>query len=276
MIKKLFALFVVVLISNTAFSQKKVKVKGSRVISVENTPINSFERLLLQENFEVKLVQAEEASVEITTDDNLHEFIKIETQDSTLTLATTRKITSKKALEITIFYTDILNTIEVEDNAEVFSEEKLEFDDLTLSTSESAKAELTLECDLFRLINADKSKLKLNITAKDAVIELNDNSKVEALINASTIDVDAVQRASAKIEGDAEELKIKTDNSTNFDGSNLSGKDVLVITEDRARVKTNAKQDLIIEASGTSEVEIYGSPKINIEKFEGNAVLKRK
>jgi len=158
----------------------------------------------------------------------------------------------------------------------VFSEEKLEFDDLTLSTSESAKAELTLECDLFRLINADKSKLKLNITAKDAVLELNDNSKVEALINASTIDVDAVQRASAKIEGDVEELKIKTDNSTNFDGSNLSGKDVLVITEDRARVKTNAKQDLIIEASGTSEVEIYGSPKINIEKFEGNAVLKRK
>jgi len=69
MIKKLFALFVVVLLSNTAFSQKKVKVKGSRVISVENTPINSFERLLLQENFEVKLVQAEEASVEITTDE---------------------------------------------------------------------------------------------------------------------------------------------------------------------------------------------------------------
>ena len=59
------------------FAQKKEKVKGSRVLTKVSTPVAAFERLFLTQAFEVHLVQADSLRVEITTEYNLHNYIKI-------------------------------------------------------------------------------------------------------------------------------------------------------------------------------------------------------
>ncbi|WGD35041.1 DUF2807 domain-containing protein [Olleya sp. YS] len=274
MIKQLLSLFLI-LITTTAFSQKKEKVKGSRVLSTETTAVYGFQRLVLNEDFEVKLVKADSTSVQIMTDDNLHEYISIVSQDSTLSLKTTAKLQEKK-LEITVFYNDILNTIELNEDAEISSENTLEFNDLTLTASESSKAYLTIESDLFKIINNDRAKVELNVTAKAVNLELNDNSKLEALINASNIVADLLESANAKVEGDTENLTLTADNSSDFRGENLTVKDASVKTENRAEVSIEVNGDLIIDASGSSDISIYGSPKITIEAFEDNAILRRK
>lgn len=250
------------------------KVKGSRVLSTNTTDISPFNRLLLTEDFEVKLVKAETAAVKIVTDENLHNYIQIIDKDSTLTLKTTAKLRDKKQ-EITVFYTDALNTIELKEDAEVFSENSLKFKDLTLVTTDNSKAFLTIESTLLKHINEGKARNKLNITADNVTLELNDDSKLEALINASKIEADLLESASAQIEGDAKDLDLNADNSSDFNGEKLSAKTINIITLNRAEAKVNASSDLNINASGTSEIEIYGSPKINIESFEDNAILKK-
>ncbi|MGB6269655.1 MAG: DUF2807 domain-containing protein [Olleya sp.] len=274
MTKQLLSLFFI-LITTTAFAQKKEKVKGSRVLTTETTPVYAFQRLVLNEEFDVKLIKADSTSIQIMTDDNLHEYIKVVSQDSTLSLKTTAKLQEKK-LEITIFYNDLLNTIELNEDAEIRSESTLKFEELTLTASESSKAYLTIECDLFKLINNDKAKVELNLTAKSVTLELNDNSKLEALINASKIVADVLESADAKIEGDTEYLAINVDNSSDFKAENLTAKDAVVKAENRAKVSINVSRDLVINASGSSEIDIHGSPKITIETFEDNAILKRK
>lgn len=274
MTKQLLSLLLI-LIATSAFAQKKEKVKGSRVLTTETTAINSFQRLVLNEEFEVKLVKADSTSVKIMTDDNLHEYIKVVSQDSTLSFKTTAKLQEKK-LEITVFYNEALNTIELNENAEISSVNSLKFADLTLTTSESSKAFLTIDCDLFKLSNNDKAKAELNITAKAVTLELNDNSKIEALINATKIEADLLESANAKIEGDTENLTLTADNSSDFKGENLTSKNATVKTENRAEVNIEVSGDLTIDASGTSEIEIYGSPKITIEQFADNLVLKKK
>lgn len=270
---KSILLVLCVLISTLSIAQDKVK--GSRVLSTNTTDINAFNRLLLTEDFEVKLVKAETAAVKIVTDENLHDYIQIIDKDSTLTLKTTAKLRYKKQ-EITVFFTDALNIIELKEDAEVFSENSLKFTDLTLVTSDNSKAFLTIECTLLKHINEDKARNKLNITADNVTLELNDNSKVEALINASKIEADLLESASAQIEGDAKDLDLNVDNSSDFNGEKLSAKTINIITLNRAEAKVNASSDLNINASGTSEIEIFGSPKINIESFEDNAILKKK
>ena len=270
--KLLVSLLLLVMVT---FSNAQEKVKGSRVLSTATTDVSSFERLVLNENFEVKLVKSDSAAVKIVTDDNLHDYIKIISQDSTLSLKTTAKLREKK-LEITVFYNDALNTIELNEDAEVFSENSLKFNNLTLVTNGSTKAFLTVECDLFKLINNDKAKDKLNITANNVTLELNDNSKVEALINATKIEADLLESADADLEGDVKELDLNIDNSSQFNAENLTVKNINITALNRAEAKIQATSDLNIKASGTSEIEIYGSPKINIETFEDNAILKKK
>lgn len=262
-----------VLMSTLSIAQDKVK--GSRVLSTNTTDINPFNRLLLTEDFEVKLVKAETAAVKIVTDENLHDYIQIIDKDSTLTLKTTAKLRDKKQ-EITVFYTDALNTIELKEDSEVFSENSQKFNDLTLVTSDNSRAFLTVECTMIKHINEGKARNKLNITADNVTLELNGDSKIEALINASKIEADLLESADAQIEGDAKDLDLNVDNSSEFNGEKLSIKDINITTLNRAEAKVNASSDLNINASGTSEIEIYGSPKINIESFEDNAILKKK
>ncbi len=270
---KTLLLILCALISTISLAQDKVK--GSRVLSTNTTDINPFNRLLLTEDFEVKLVKAETAAVKIVTDENLHDYIKIIDKDSTLTLKTTAKLRFKKQ-EITVFYTDVLNTIELKEEAEIFSENSLKFKDLTLVTSDNSRAFLTVECTMIKHINEGKARNKLNITADNVTLELNGDSKIEALINASKIEADLLESADAQIEGDAKDLNLNVDNSSEFNGEKLSIKDINITTLNRAEAKVNASSDLNINASGSSEIEIYGSPKINIESFEDNAILKKK
>lgn len=270
---KTLLLIVCALISTLSLAQDKVK--GSRVLSTNTTDINPFNRLLLTEDFEVKLVKAETAAVKIIIDENLHDYIKIIDKDSTLTLKTTAKLRFKKQ-EITVFYTDALNTIELKEEAEIFSENSQKFNDLTLVTSDNSRAFLTVECTMIKHINEGKARNKLNITADNVTLELNGDSKIEALINASKIEADLLESADAQIEGDAKDLDLNVDNSSEFNGEKLSIKDINITTLNRAEAKVNASSDLNINASGTSEIEIYGSPKINIESFEDNAILKKK
>ena len=63
MTKQILLIF---LIFSTTFAvaQKKQKVKGSRVLTTETTSINDFERLVLSEKFEVRLVKGDSARID--------------------------------------------------------------------------------------------------------------------------------------------------------------------------------------------------------------------
>lgn len=273
---KLFPVLLALCISFISFSQTKDKIKGSKVVSHVITEIDAFERLVVQEDLKIKMVQGTEASVEIIADDNLHDVIEFSVLEGSLIFKTTKRITSKKTLEITVVYTKDLNTIELKENANISSDATLRVDNLTLKTSESASAFLTLKTDLFKFINTDKSKSELNITASVATLELSDNSKVKALINAGTIEIDMYQSSDAKIEGHAELLELRVDNSSTYKGENLTATSCTLKTEGRADVYVEATKDITIDASGSTETYLFGDPKIVMERFSDTAILRKK
>jgi hypothetical protein len=86
--KKSILLVALVLISSLAFSQKKEKVKGSKIVTTEIKKIENFEALEVLDNLEVFLVKGTECGLEIEADDNLHDAIDIVLNGSTLKLST--------------------------------------------------------------------------------------------------------------------------------------------------------------------------------------------
>lgn len=257
-------------------AQNDEKIKGDRNVTIKQTYIDPFNRIVVGEDFSVEVIYNKRPSVEVETDDNLHEYINFEVKDSVLVFSTTKRITSSRKMNIKVNYDDALQHIEVRDDAEVRSLTSLEFKNATLKTSGTSKAYLNVKAQTFDFVSLDKAKAKLNITAKSASMQLSDNSKIDALVNAPESKFDLYQRANADIEGTAQNTLVRTENNSKFNGSNFTTKTCTAICETSSDLYIEVIESITIEATGTSSIYLFGTPKITLNKFIDNVKLQKK
>nr|WP_321223184.1 DUF2807 domain-containing protein [uncultured Psychroserpens sp.] len=257
------------------FAQELEKIKGDRNLTIEQTYIDGFKKIVVGEDFAVELFYNKKPSVEIETDSNLHEYINISVVDSVLTITTTREIRSKK-LNIKVNYGDKFSDIEVKDYGEIRSLTSLELGNATLKTSGSSRAYLNIKATTFNFESTEKTKVKLNITAPKVNVQISDNTKMDALINATEVKMDLYQRASADIEGTITNLNLRADNNSQFNGKNFTTKTCTVLAELDSDVYVEVTDTLTIDASGASEIYLFGNPKITINTFTGTVKLQKK
>lgn len=275
---KKFTLFLLITLgySTVGFSQDDDKVKGDRNVTIKQTYVDQFNTIVVGEDFEVELYYNSKPSVEIETDDNLHEYITIEVIDSVLTFRTIKDIRSKKEMKIKVNYSTGFSHIETREDAEIRSLTSLELKDASLKTTGSSKAYLNIKANNFSFTSLDKAKVKLNLNATKTKIELSDNSKLDALVNSKETKVDLYQRASIDIEGTTDNLLLISDNNTQFNGKNFTSKTCTAICELSSNAYIEVTESIIIEASGSSEIYLYANPKITINRFIDTAKLQKK
>ncbi|MFT4612116.1 MAG: hypothetical protein ACJA1H_002439 [Glaciecola sp.] len=261
--------------STSSFAQDIEKIKGDRNLTIEQTYIDGFKKIVVSEDFSVELFYNKKPSVEIETDGNLHEHIDIKVIDSVLTITSSRDIRSKK-LNIKVNYGDAFSEIEVKDNGEIRSLTSLELGNTTLKTSGSARAYLNIKATSFSFISTEKAKVKLNVTATNVTVEISDNTKMDALINATEVKMDLYQRASAYIEGTITNLNLRADNNSQLNGKNFTTTTCTVLAELESNVYLEVIDAITIDASGASEIYLYGNPKITINTFTGTVKLQNK
>jgi len=270
-------LVLTLLIGTFNFAQKKERIKGNKFVKVIQHQISDFNELNLNENFEIFLLKGDTPQIEIETDENLHEVIQFPISDNgVLSIKTTHQITSKKKLNIRITVTSNFNSIVISDKAIVNSLIDLKLNKITILAKDNSKTYLTLITDEFKLTAEKHVKTELNLTTKKGIIQLSESTNLEALINAEDLKIDLYQKANAKIEGDVISLNLRVDNASNFKGSKLTATSAVVITEGSADCDIDIKESLILEASGSSKVNIYNTPKIDLKKFEDSASIFKK
>lgn len=274
--KLIFSLLLIFVCFSSASAQDEEKIKGDRNVTIKQTYIDPFTKISVGEDFSVEIIYNSKASVEIETDENLHQYIEFGVIDGVLSFKTTKRITSSKRMNIKVNYSNGLESIETLDDAEIRSLTSLELINTTLKTSGSSKAYLNIRTDNFDYISSDKARSKLNINANTSTIVLNDNSKVEALLNSKTIKLDVFQKASANIEGTTETLTLHSDLSASFNGKELSANVCDLIVEGSSSATVRVNTTLNIDASGRSEVYVYGTPKITLDNFVDAAKLQKK
>ncbi|QRM89796.1 hypothetical protein FG167_11345 [Lacinutrix sp. WUR7] len=280
MFKKGLLTLCIAMLAVKGFAQEKVK--GNKNVTTIETIIDDFNAITFGDKFEIELIQSDATSVEIETDENLHDIIQFSVKDSVLSFSTSAKIQSSKRLNIVVNITKSLRYIEVNDDAEVSAANTLKNDSLELKINDYAKAFLNIKNKKFTLTNNNRStfgissKSKLNIESDKVIIELNENSKTEALIETDSLKVEMYQGAYAKLEGDVEHAILNTINSSDFSAKNLTINTCNLIIEDSSDATIHVANELTLEASGTSDVNLYGDPKITINKFKGTTTLHKK
>ncbi len=276
MTSKSILLFVLVSLNLGLWAQSSDKIKGNRNVTIKQTYIDDFESISLGDDFNIDLIYNSKPSIEIETDDNLHEVIKFEVLDGTLRITTTKRITSKRALKITVNYGDALKSIEVHDKAEIRSLTSMELGSTNLLVKDNARAYLNIKATDFTFKASGRSKTRLNITSESAKIEISDDSKLDALVNSPITEFDLYQRGNGTIEGDTEQLQLRIDNSSKFFGNNFTAKTCDLLVEGSSDVTIEVTDQITIDASGNTETFLYGEPAITIKRLSGSARLQKK
>ena len=271
-----YTLILIVAFSHSVGAQTKEKIKGSRIVTIEQTYVDEFNKIVIADNLPVEIVFNSKTSVEVEADDNLHDVIKFEVTNGVLKFATTQEIASSKKLLITINYSNKLNEIEVNNDAEVRSLSTLEIENLSLKTTGNSKAYLNVRTKTFNFTATDKSRSRLNVVTDIAELVINDNAKIEALYTANSVKADLYQRADIAIEGTAKSAELRVDNTSEFNGKNFTINTCSLLIEGRSSAVVNVTAQISIEATDDSEVYLYGNAAISLNKFTGSAKLLKK
>jgi len=274
--KKLALLFTVVLLTSISYGQKREKVKGSKIVTIEKKEIGNFENLEIEDNLEILLIKSDKCSLEIEADDNLHSEININTNGSTLRLTTLKDVGGFKKFLVKVFYNNDFKLLLAKHESIITATSDVELDNFTIKSFDYSKIFMNGKIKTFTIMQNDKSKSELNLKAEMVTIELSKNAQLKALIASNQLKADLYQKSSAVVEGDVIDLKLRLDNSSEFTGMNLISKSAELIAEANTTTKINVVTNATIEASGKSEIQFYGDAKIELKKFTENTVIMKK
>ncbi len=259
------------------FAQKKEKVKGSKIVKLEQKQVDEFESLEVEDNLEIFLIKGKDCSIEIEADDNLIEFVEYKLTGKNLRLSTTKDISSYKKLSVRVIYNDKFNMLIAKDETNVTSLSDVVLDNISFKSYDYSKLFLNANTKNFTLMANDKSKVELNLKSEKTAIDASKSAYVKALISSSEMKFDMYQKATADVEGDVLDLKLRLDNNTDFTGKKLAAKNALVEVSGYAKTNINISNIATLDASGNGEIELYGEPiKIEIKRFTDSAILRKK
>ncbi len=274
--KKHTTILLLLLSTTLLFAQKKEKIKGSKTVTVEQRKVGDFESLTVEDNLEVYLERGERTELKIEADENLHDIISLDLSDNLLRIYTTKQATNYKKLIVRVTYTNDLNMVTSKNETTVNAIQEILVNDLTLKAHDASKLFLNVNAKNFVLQSDDKSKTELNLKSENTTIELSKNASLKALVTTTDLKVDMYQKSDATIEGDAANAIIRLDNNSSLTGNKLTVKNVDVTTESYSNCSVNAVTTVIIDAANKSEIQLVGTPKIEIRKFADEAKLIKK
>ena len=274
--KKHIVLLLVLLVSTLSLAQKNEKIKGSKTVTIEQKEIGDFNVLEVSDNIEVYLDKGEKCELKIEADDNLHAIISLDLSAKTLRLNTSKTATNYKKLIVRVTYTNEFKKVTTKNNAVVNAIQEIQLDNIAFESFDNSVLNLNVNSSNFSLKSGDKSKTELNLKSENAAIELSKNASLKALISALELKCDLYQKTKAILEGDVTDAKIRLDNNALFTGSNLVIKNAELLTESYSKGSLNVNTNISIDASGNSEVQLYGDQKIEIKRLADNAVLSKK
>lgn len=277
---KAFLIVMAILMSNLVYAQ--VKIKGNRDVRSQQTTVSDFKTVAVGNEFEVDLIKSISPSVTVEADANLHSSIIIDVNDSILNITFNKILKRAKAFKLTVRYTDNFDSMILRNNVDVESHEVIQSPDFSLTMKDDAKIKASFNNENFELLNENDSSFKfttncqLNIETKRAILNLKKKSNNIIQINAETLKINMNDSADLDIEGFSYNLEVNAINSSDFEGKNLLTNSIKTNIRDSAKLALQASDSIHVDASGKSELSIYGEPKIIIDQLANEASILKK
>ena len=274
--KKYSVIILLLFATALTLAQKKEKIKGSKIVTIEQKEIGNFDTFEISDNLEVYLDRGEKCELKIEADDNLHDIINIDLSAKILRINTSKTATNYKKLIVRITYTNELKMVTSKDEAIINAIQEIQLNDISIQSFDDSKLFLNVNTKNFTLQSDHNSKVELNLKSEIAAIELSKNASLKALLAAADLKCDMYQKANANLEGDVTNANIRLDNNAKFSANNLAITNAQLLAESYSNCSINVTATISIDAAENAEIKLYGDQKIEMKRFADNASLSKK
>ncbi len=259
----------------TVQSQKKSTIKGNKIITDVYRSLDSFASIEISDNLKVNVTQTTQNGYHLKTDENLVNVVKFDIFNGVLKIYTSSKITTNKELEINLTFVDV-NTITLNNEAELNSKGKLHFTDLTFTANDDSEYELEINA-IKSVFNLDKSSNgELKLKGDVASLILNDNAYLKSNIVIDDLDIIINKRADMNLTGDVRNFKLVATGSSDIKAKKLKTTFAEINASNSSDIYVFAAKELKIYASGKSDIYVYGNPEIKVDGLNDKSKIIKK
>lgn len=274
--KKTLLILLALTFSILSLGQKKEKLKGSKIVTIEKKEVEDFDGLEVHDGLEISLIKGDKNSVELEADDNLQNAIGLKMNGGLLVISCVQEISSFKKFNIRVTYTNTFSTLIAKDKSNIKALEEIKLDNINFKSYDNAKMFLNLAVKNFSVEANNKSEIQMNAKAEKASIILSNGATLKALVAATELNCDLYQKTTANIEGDVIDMKVRLDNNSKYNAKKLTVQNLDLSIEGYSNANVFAEKTLVLNAIGTTELELYGNPKIDMKQFSDSAILYKK
>lgn len=205
-------------------------VKGNGDVERAERDISSdFDEIEVSRGIDVYLTQADDVSVTVEADSNLHDIIMTEVENNTLYIYADENISYSKSQKVMLSFKDV-KKITATSGCDVYGNSIIRADNLELNTTSGSDMELEIEVDVVECRSTSGSDLRVSGNANTLYAEATSGSDIKA-----------------------GNLKTKT-----CEAKATSGADITVNTSD----------ELLARASSGGDIKYYGNPE-KVSKKDG-------
>ncbi len=231
-IKYTLTIAITLLCFNTVSAQFK-KIKGNGNVTTKTHNTSDYNEIKVVGFMDVKLESGTEGTITVTTDENIQEYIVIESENETLTIKVKNKVNiqTKKGVHITVPFKD-LNKVSLTGSGDVLTSD-------------------TIKGDAFE-------------------VELTGSGDVILEVDAITIDAKITGSGDLKLSGKTTELEVKVIGSGDFSGKGLNAQNTQVYVSGSGDAIVYASKSLKARINGSGDINYYGNPETTDTKVMGS------
>lgn len=263
--KRVIVIVVLLCFGFQSFAQRKPKLKGNRNVVQITEELPAFTAIELNDDLEVMIQKGTSESVTIEADDNLLDVLKFDVSEGTLYISSFYNITSKKKLEITVFYAS-LESLNL-GNGLVTMKDVITTELLDVNTYGTARLVLNASADVINVNMEGNSSGDFNVASDSLNIVLRDRIDAKVYATGQTNTLYMYKNASVKLEGNTDKLQAKLYGNSSLKAEEFLAKSVVLSSEDSPSAKIYVLNDLDLSSKGSSKTYLHGNPKITVSEF---------
>ncbi len=273
--KKLFSILLIIVFTNV-FAQKLPKIKGSKNVVSSTRHFDSIKALEISGKIKLNLVASDSTRLEIFADGNLHEIVKTDVSDYTLSVALSKRIIRKKHFELTL-YIDSLQTISLMDRSKVEANGNFNSDTLHLELANNViLADFNTKTNALSITSDDSARLTGKFTSNILQLDTAANSIIKATIQSDSLVIHSADHSKIRLSGTSKQVNLTAIDASQIDLSDIITTNAFVSCLDSSKIKTLCKDSLTVSISEKGEVISHGNAAITLLKFTDSAVLRKK
>ena len=231
-IKYTLAIAVTLFCFNTSHAQFK-KVKGNGTITTKTHNTSDYNEVKVVGFMDVILESGTEGSITVKTDENIQEYIIIESKKGILTIKVKNSVNiqTKKGVHVTVPFKDL--------------------DIVSLTGSGDVLTNDTVKSDTFD-------------------VELTGSGDMILEVEAKTLDAKITGSGDLKLSGKANDFEVKVTGSGDFSGKSLISQNTQVYVSGSGDAIVYASKSLKARVNGSGDIRYYGDPETTDNKTLGS------